>query len=64
MPPAGRAKKSGCEADLYQRGGGGGGLPDGGGGGGGEPAVDPRSLDETKFPDTGTLWPFAYMHCV
>lgn len=61
-----------CPLAHYQRGGGGGGLPGGGGGGvkftGGEETLGPLlvlvltggSLD--IFPDTGTRWPFAYMH--
>jgi len=33
----------------------------GGGGGGGDGAY--AGAAEVKRPDTGTLWPFAYMHC-
>ena len=49
-------------------GGGGGTAPGGGGGGepeggaGGAPAVPKTGFELVKFPETGTLWPFAYMH--
>ncbi len=43
-------------------GGGGGGEP--GGGGGGALAEFGAAFELAKFPETGTLWPFAYMHWI
>lgn len=46
-----------------QRGGGGGGEPGGGGGIGVEGFCMAAGFSYENRPETGTLWPLAYMHC-